>query len=105
MTRFYYDLNGNPIQPHTSYRTFKDKVRTANHVAPLDSGTPVTRDEYDALNKRLDAVEALLSKLSTANAVNDVNDVNSDVNKPKADRAAYMREYMAKKRAEKKAAQ
>ena len=34
--KFYYDLNGNPIEPHTSYRTFKGRDRTANLAAPSD---------------------------------------------------------------------
>lgn len=111
MTRFYFDLNGEPIKPHETFRSFKDGVRTANHVAPSGGGTPVTRDEYDSLVRRLDTVEALLKGLRTVKPANDVNEtinavnaVNTDVNNTKADRAAYMREYMARKRAEKKAA-
>lgn len=43
MTRLWFDLHGNPIKPHESYRTFKGVDRTANDVAPVDGGTPVTR--------------------------------------------------------------
>jgi len=40
MTKFYFDLDGNPIAPHSSYRTFKGSDRTANLAAP--SGCSIT---------------------------------------------------------------
>lgn len=63
--KLYFDLNGEPIEKPATYRTFRREggVRTANLVAPSDSGTPVTREEYEALRRDVTELRSLVSGL------------------------------------------
>ena len=120
-------INDAPSAPGLIEKKYKNPVlstvRTSTVSEPEKRGTNgVTRAEYEAVLRRVETLEAMLTSISGHTAsisghtaeltpANKVNTQSNPVNRQSnpvntssdaLDRKAYMRAYMAKKRAEKK---